>query len=116
MEFTSKVLAALPPGTQFDLIEEGPQNRVKIFVHDEDGEAHIGWITAKTDLDQPLIKNVSGEETTRMSKNLDTYIAKQLSRAEIKHVTSFVDRPMGKVKSNFSASGDREQQAPETAK
>jgi len=119
MEFKSSVLAVLPAGTQFDLIEEGPQNRIKIFVHDEDGDAHIGWITSKTDLGQPLIKSLSAEESTRMSKNLDTYIAKQLSKAEINRVVSYVgERPVSNVKSTKSnaAEGDHQKAASPASK
>jgi len=113
MEFTSKVLMSLPPGTQFEVIEEGPQNRVKVFVHDEDGEANIGWITAKTELDQPLIKALNAQENRRLGKNLDTYIAKQLSKAEIRHVVSFTgERPMGNTLSTASNAGVKQAKAP----
>jgi len=117
MEFTSNVLMTLPPGTQFELIEEGPQNRVKVFVHDEDGEANIGWITAKTELDRPLIKALNAEENRRLGKNLDTYIAKQLSKADIKHVVSYTgDRPMGKTRSQGSNAGLAGPKAPAQVK
>lgn len=52
-EFSSRAIKTLPVGTQFDLIEKGPKNRIKIMV---DGK--IGWTMGKTDLQQSLIKAV----------------------------------------------------------
>jgi len=75
MDFKSPVLMSIPGGTQFDLIEEAEQNRVKVFV-----DGMIGWVTAKTDLDQPLIKELSKESVlTRLSKNLESYFTRQFS-------------------------------------
>lgn len=112
MEFKSAVLMTLPEGSQFKLIEEGPQNRVKIFVVDEDDEASIGWITAKTELDQPLIKALDAPDTMKRMKNLDTYVAKQLTKSEINRVISYGapgtgERVMGKVKSSGSNAGSQ---------
>lgn len=69
MDFKSDILYTLPEGSQFELIEEGPQHRVKILF-----DGLIGWITAKTDLDQPLIQSLSMHPSTRLAKNLDTYV------------------------------------------
>jgi hypothetical protein len=110
MEFRSAVLMTLPEGSQFKLIENGPQNRAKIFVVDEDDEASIGWITAKTELDQPLIKALDDSGSMKRMKNLDTYVAKQLTKSEVKRVMSYGaaplgERAMGKVKSTGSNAG-----------
>jgi len=109
-EFKSTILMNLPVGSQFKLIEHGPLNRAKIFVVDEDDEASIGWITSKTDLDQALIKASDGDGTTKRMKNLDTYVAKQLTKSEVKRVMSYGaagpgERVMGKVKSTSSNAG-----------
>merc|ERR1712129_527846 len=110
MEFRSAVVMTLPEGSQFKLIEHGPQNRAKIFVVDEDDEASIGWITSKTELDQPLIKALDDAGSMKRMKNLDTYVAKQLTKSEVQRVMSYgaapvVERPMGKVKSTASNAG-----------
>jgi len=127
MEFKSAVLMILPEGSEFKVIEEGPQNRVKIFVVDEDEEASIGWVTWKTELDQHLIKPIDGPDVTKRMKNLDTYVAKQLSKSEVKRVMSYgpgaqalgEGRSMGKVKSDkpsgsgaASSSGGKEKAPP----
>jgi len=116
MEFKSTVVMTLPEGSQFKLIEHGPQNRVKIFVVDEDDEASIGWITSKTELDQPLIKSLDAPDTTKRMKNLDTYVAKQLSKSEVKRVMShgpggMGEQVMGKVRSQRSNLGSLPKEA-----
>jgi len=109
MEFKSTEVMSLPAGSQFKLIEEAPQNRVKIFVVDEDDEASIGWITSKTDLGQHLIKALDAPETMKRMKNLDTYVAKQLTKSEVKRVMShgggLGEPTMGKVRSQRSTLG-----------
>jgi len=102
-EFKSTVVATIDEGVQFEMIEEGAQNRVKIFC-----EGTIGWITSKTDLGQNLIVEVGAEGAQRMSKNLDTYVARQMSQSQFTKVNSSksmgggAERNMGKVRSNVS--------------
>merc|ERR1711862_882390 len=73
----------------------------------------IGWITAKTDLDQHLIKELNKESVTRLSKNLDSYVARQVSRSQVTRVLtsgalgSSADRSMGKSRSSDSSDGRR---------
>jgi len=104
LKFTSAVMMTLPEGSQFQLIEEGAYNRVKIFVVDDADEVHIGWVTSKTELDQPLITSLD-QRAARMSKNLDTYIAKQLSQANFRKGDLEDNRNMTKVKSTGSNPG-----------
>jgi len=83
-EFTSEVLEKLDAGTMCELIEEAPQNRFKIMV---DGE--IGWVTGKTDLDQPLVKKLPNSgDAPKMVKRLDTYVARVASRSQVTKVMS----------------------------
>lgn len=83
MEFQSATVLTMPEGTQFELIEMGTQNRCKILIDDM-----IGWITAKTDLDQPLIKKLNTGGPTKLSKNLDTYVVRAASRSQVTKVLS----------------------------
>jgi len=102
-EFKSAVLATIDEGVQFELIEEGAQNRVKIFC-----DGTIGWITSKTDLGQNLIAEVGGVETKKLQKNLDSYVARQMSQSQFTKVISSkslgagAERGVGKVRSNAS--------------
>jgi len=109
MEFQSTEVMTLPAGSQFKLIEEGAQNRFKIFVVDEDDEASIGWVTSKTDLGQHMVKPLDAPETRKRMKNLDNYVAKQLTKSEVKRVMShgggLGEQPMGKVRSQRSIQG-----------
>jgi len=81
MDFKSEVLMSLPEGTQFELIEHGPQNRVKVFC-----DGVIGWITAQSDRDHPLIKELSPDVSARLAKNLDSYVARQVSQSQVTRV------------------------------
>jgi SH3-like domain-containing protein len=81
-DLKSAVTHNLPAGSQFELIEEGDEHRIKILIDDM-----IGWITSQTNLDQPLIKHlqVAG---VKMPKNLDNYIARVASQANVTKVLS----------------------------
>jgi len=83
MEFKSPTVLTLTEGQQFELIEEGSQNRCKIVI-----DGMIGWITAKTDLDQPLIKKINLGGPPKMAKKLDTYVVKMASQAQVTKVLS----------------------------
>lgn len=85
MDYKSTVMFQMPAGTQFDYIEMGPQHiRFKILV-----DGTIGWITAKTDLGQLLVKDMSGE-AKNMSKGerLDTHVVKMASKSQMTKVLS----------------------------
>merc|ERR1719277_2149140 len=83
MEFKGSVVAVMEPRTLFYVIEQGSQNRYKILV---DGE--IGWLTGKTNLDQPLVKELGGGDAPKMTKKLDTYVVKMASNAQITKMKS----------------------------
>lgn len=83
MEFKSPTVLTLSEGQQFELIEEGSQNRCKIVV-----DGLIGWITGKSDLDHPLIKKINTGEPPKMTKKLDTYVVRMASQAQVTKVLS----------------------------
>jgi len=83
MEFKSDVETVVPIREEFDLIEAGPQNRVKILY-----DGVIGWVSAKTDLGQPLISELTAEKVTKMTKNLDSFLVRALSQAQVTKVLS----------------------------
>jgi len=103
MEFKSPEVLHLIEGTEFEMIEEGSQHRCKILV-----DGLIGWITAKTDLDQPLIRKKHDVVPTKLSKNLDTYVVRVASQAQVTKVLSSksmgrgVERSMSNMRSNAS--------------
>lgn len=105
-DFKSSVVESLPEGSQFELIEEGTQHRVKILF-----DGVIGWITAKTNLDQPLISQVNAERVTKMSKNLDSYVVRVASQSQVTRVLSSkslgskAERTMGRSRSTDSSDG-----------
>jgi len=103
MDFKSPEVLHLPEGTEFEMIEEGPQHRCKILV-----DGLMGWITAKTDLDQPLIRKKHDLGQTKLTKNLDTYVVRVASQSQVTKVLSSksmgrgVERSMSNVRSNTS--------------
>lgn len=108
MDFKSEEMATLPAGTPFDLIEEGPTHRVKILC-----DGMIGWVTARTDLDQPLIKSLQGGDgPAKMTKNLDTLIIKSVSQAQVGKVMSNKGRGgLGMVNSKSQDSSEGQSRA-----
>jgi len=100
MEFKSPTVLTLTEGQQFEMIEGASQNRCKIVI-----DGLIGWITAKTDLDQPLIKKINLGGPPKMAKKLDTYVVRMASQAQVTKVLSSkslgrgVERKMSNVRS-----------------
>merc|ERR1740122_567307 len=83
MNFKGDVETMVPKNEQFDVIEAGPQNRVKILY-----DGTIGWVTARTDQDQLLIRELTAEKVTKMTKNLDSFLVKTWSQAQVTKVLS----------------------------
>lgn len=60
--YISPVVAEVPEGTQFQIVQVGANNRIKVSSSEV-----TGWINSKTDLNHPVIARVKGTRTRRSS-------------------------------------------------
>jgi len=76
-DMKSEVLATMDAGSEFELIERGDMNRAKILF-----EGTVGWITEKTDLDQPLFRIIPTAPKTKIAhKGVDAQMMRMVSNA-----------------------------------
>jgi len=101
-DFKSAVMGHLPAGTQFTIIE-GCASRAKISV-----DGMIGWITAKTEIGQPMIKKLGASEM-KLTNPVDNYVMKVVSgrgqAAGKDQGTMMMTTPSGRVVPVASAEG-----------